>query len=289
MKISSDQNKNKIVKTYAEDMAEVIQNDRGGLIKKIIHGEEEHEKEKRNLSPESKKNRFFMLTGVLLVVLALATLFFFLFNKDISTISVEKQLVPLFFTDKNVFMEVKGFKKDDIVQTVFREVKNTEVKKGGVEGIYLSSDKKIIGWKEFIAFIKGNFESKAPVSGGDDSLIDDNFLLGVVNGETKDFFILLKVRSIPDIFDSLRAWENKMFLDLHGFFEVDISPETKYLLTANFEDGVVDNKNARILYTTDRKIVMMYVFADDTSVIITNAPNVTHEIILRLASSQVEK
>ena len=289
MKISSDQNKNKIVKTYAEDMAEVIKGDREGLIKKIIHGEEEHEQEKRNLSPESRKNRFFMLAGMLLVLLALATLFFFLLNKDISTIEVEKQPMPIIFNDKTSFIEVKGFKKDDIVQMILSAVKNTEVKEGGVEGIYLSSDKKVIGWKEFVTLIKSSFESKAPFSGGNDSLVNDNFLLGVVNGETKDFFILLKVRSIPDIFDSLRTWENKMFLDLHGFFEVDISPETKYLLTANFEDGVIDNKNARILYTTDRKIVMMYIFTNDTSIIITNTPNATHEIILRLASSKVGK
>ena len=35
--------KPKIVETYAEDMAKVIEDDRGGLIKKIIHSEEEHE------------------------------------------------------------------------------------------------------------------------------------------------------------------------------------------------------------------------------------------------------
>ena len=52
--------KNKITQTYAQDMAKVIEDDKGGLIKKIIHGEEERESQKRNMSPESKKNRFFI-------------------------------------------------------------------------------------------------------------------------------------------------------------------------------------------------------------------------------------
>ena len=101
--------------------------------------------------------------------------------------------------------------------------------------------------------------------------------------------MLLKMRSIPDIFEILRAWESKMFFDLHGFLGINISPETKYLLTANFEDGIVENKNARILYDLDRKIVIMYVFAEDNSVIITENNAAVREIILRLASSQIKK
>ncbi|KKP86302.1 MAG: hypothetical protein UR90_C0033G0009, partial [Parcubacteria group bacterium GW2011_GWC1_35_8] len=120
-------------------------------------------------------------------------------------------------------------------------------------------------------------------------LVSDNFLLGAVNGETKDFFILLQVRSITDIFDSLRAWENKMFFDLQGFFGVALSPETKYLLTKNLDDGVVENKNARILYDKDGKIVMMYVLANENSVIITNTIKSAQELMRRLASSQIKK
>ena len=36
--------------------------------------------------------------------------------------------------------------------------------------------------------------------------------MGVVKGETKDFFILFKIRDLADVFNSLRAWEKTMFL-----------------------------------------------------------------------------
>ncbi|MDO8659322.1 MAG: hypothetical protein Q7K54_01850, partial [Candidatus Parcubacteria bacterium] len=124
---------------------------------------------------------------------------------------------------------------------------------------------------------------------GDNALIGDNFLTGVVNGATKTFFILMKVNSMSDVFNPLRIWENKMFTDLHGFFSVDISPETKYLLTKEFTDGIVQNKNARILYDTNNNIVMMYIMADDNSVIITNNENTAREVMLRLASAQIKK
>ncbi|TSC78012.1 MAG: hypothetical protein G01um101424_146 [Parcubacteria group bacterium Gr01-1014_24] len=272
---------NKIVQTYAEDMAKVIEDDKGGLIKKIIHGEEEHEIEKEQYSPESKKNKLFMFTSLTLTLTAFAILLFFFFRNEIYTVEPEKQFVPIIFNDQSAFFEVKGFSKNEIVQTILNEVNTTQVKNGGVEGIYLTFDKRIIRLRRFMELIKADFPP--------DNFVNDNFLLGVVNNDTNDFFMLLKVRSLADVFDSWRAWENKMFLDLHDFFGFNISPETKYLLTKNFEDNIVQNKNARILYDKDGKTVMMYIFADDTSVIITQTENATHEIMLRLASSQIKK
>jgi hypothetical protein len=282
-----DQNnevKNKIVQTYAEDMAKVIEDSQGGVIKKIIRGQEESEALKRNLSPQSKKNKFFMLISFLLIFLAFATLSFFSFRTKINTVEPAKQFVSPIFNDANTFTEIKGLTKDQITQTVLNGVRATKVKNGGVEGIYLTEDKNnIVGLRKFITLIQSNFIP------GDVAFVDDNFLMGVVNGETKDFFILLKVRSMIDVFDPLRAWENKMFSDLHGFFSIAISPETKYLLTASFQDGIIQNKNARILYGTDNKIIMMYILADDNSVIIADNENAAREIMLRLASSQIKK
>ncbi|OGI65678.1 hypothetical protein A2642_00500 [Candidatus Nomurabacteria bacterium RIFCSPHIGHO2_01_FULL_39_10] len=285
---------NKIIKTYASDMERVIEDDTGGgLIKKIIHGEEEHEKEKMASSPESKKNKFFMFIGIVLLGIGLTTLSYLLSAKEAPTVSVERQFVPLIFNDKSVFVEIKDFTKDQIVQTILNATNTALVKQGGVQGIYPTYDKKMAGLRQFVSLIKGNFIP------GSDIFVSENFLMGVVNSESKpvsadasagkDFFILLKVRSNVDVFDSLRAWEKKMFSDLHGFFGVALSPETKYLLIKEFQNGVVENKNARLLFDKENKIVMMYILADDTSVIITNTENATHEIMLRLASSQVEK
>lgn len=292
--VKNSEIKNRVAQTYAEDMAKVIEDSKGGLMKKIIHSEEEHEVEKRNLSPESKKNKFFMVVSTLLILLALAILSLFIFSKDVATVPVEKQFVPIIFVDKTNFLEVKELSREEIVQITLNKVNTTKVKNGGVEGVYLTKNKKIIGLREFIALIQGNF-----IPDGVD-FVSDNFLLGVVKNAGKpafaeasagkDFFILIKMRSLTDIFNSLRAWENKMFADLHGFFGVDISSKTSNLLAKTFEDGIIENKNARILYKKeeqgDAKIVLMYVFANDTSVIITNTPDAAHEIMLRLASSQ---
>lgn len=279
----SNNNKNKIVQTYAEDMTEAIENSSGGAIREIIREQEKSEIIKKELSPQSKKNKLFMSVSFVLVLLAVTMLSFFYFRTKDNTVLPEKQFTPLIFTDSSTFTEIKDLKKDQIAQTVLNKVNATNVKNGGVEGLYLTENKNIVGLRKFLEYIQSNFVAI------DRALLSDNFLTGVVSGETKNFFILMKVNSISDVFVSLREWENKMFTDLHGFFSVDISPETKYLLTKEFEDGIVQNKNARILYGADKQIIMMYIMADDNSVIVTNNENTAREIMLRLASSQIKK
>ncbi len=278
----------KFVKTYAEDMAEVLENDKEGLVRKIIQGEEEHEMEKKNLSPESKKNKTYMLIGVFLILFSTAVLAFFLLKKDVNTVPVEKQFIPLIFTDQSTFVEVAELRKDQIINSVLNEVNDTEVKIGGIKGIYLTSNKKVVGLREFISLIKSEFAPNENTL-----LVSDNFMIGSMLTGLKstsptagDFFILLKVRSTTDIFAEMRLWEDKMFIDLRGFFGINITSEINYLFTKDFEDTIVENKNTRVLNDKEGNPVLMYVYADDNSVIITGSQSIVREIILRLASAQ---
>lgn len=299
----NNKTQNKIVETYAEDMAKVIEDDKTGLIKKIIHEEGEHEKEKKDFSPTSVKNRIFILVGLLFILLGVITLFYFILGKKIPSVQIEQQFIPLIFTDKSTSIDMAELEKDKIIQSIYNKSNTTSVKKGGVEGIYLMENKQSVGLRKFITLIKSNFVPDIPI-GSNPPFISDNFLMGVVNGETspaspagRDFFILLKVRSMSDVFDSLRSWEKKMFSDLSAFFGVDLNAETKYLVTKEWEDGIIQNKNTRVLRDKDpssasgqaKKIVMMYIFADDNSVVITNTETAAREIMLRLAASRVKK
>lgn len=292
-----DKPQNKIVQTYAEDMAKVIEGSEGEIIKKMIHEQEAGEALEKNLSPESKKNQLFMFSSVLFIFLASIILIFLLFfRKNIYTIDVQQQFAPIIFNDQSSFKEVTGFNRDQIFQSIVNEANSIKVKTGGVEGIYLTENKAVVGLREFLKL------TKSGLLASDLSFVDDNFLIGAVNQAIKpvgsiystvvtggSLFILLKMRSFSDIFNGMRIWEAKMLSDLHGLFEVGITPETNYLFTKDFEDGIVQNKNARILYDQDGKVVLMYVFADDTSLVIANNENAVGEVMLRLAGSTIKK
>lgn len=282
------------VETYADDVAKIIENSQGGLIRQIIHQEEDRQRQKMQTSPEMmeyKRNRIFMFVGIFFIILSMTTLAFFFFKKDLNITLAPKQFSPIIFNDQYNYQEVVGLKREEIMQMVLNQVNATKVKDDGIEGIYLTENKQIVGLRRFISLLKSNF-----VLSNDLSLVSDNFMMGAFKREIDSisssrygFFILLRMRSIGDIFENMRAWEVKMMNDLSGFLGVDISSDTNYLFQKNFEDGIVENKNARILYDKDGRIVLMYVYADDNSVVITNAKSVVREVVLRLFSSKAKQ
>lgn len=281
--------KSKIIQTYAEDMAKVIEGDQSGLVKKIIHEEEKHEIEKKNMSPQSKRNQIMLLFGLLFIILGVSTLFYFFLNKEAPSVPVKSQFTPIIYSEKSSTIDVTDLKKDQLEEKIRLAVNSISVKNGGIEGLYLTlDDNKIpVGFSKFLELIESSLIA------GDSHFIYENFLLGGFKNDNQirknDFFILLKVRSIADIFDTFHLWEKKMFYDLHGFLGIDISPQTNYLLTTDFQDVIVGNKNARILYDNKGDIVIMYIFANADSVIITNTENAAREIMRRLSTSQIRK
>ncbi len=300
-----------LVETYAGDMSKVIEKNEDGIIKRIIHEQEEQELVKENLSPESKKNKFFMLLGGGLIIVAILVVFFLtVFQNQISSVTPNNQINPIIFTDKTSYVEIGGLSKDQVVQTIVNEINSTKIKVSGVEGIYLTENKKTIGLRRFISILKGNFLLTP------NNFVSDNFLLGVEKDDanlisasvktatstiatsttillgnnltTNNPFILLQSRSFLDIFPSMKSWESKMFSDLHGLLGITINADNNYLLTRDFEDGFVNNKNARILYDKNGQVVLEYVFMNDASVIITNSDTVVKEIMSRLVSLQIK-
>ncbi|MCM2338903.1 MAG: hypothetical protein NDI62_00375 [Burkholderiales bacterium] len=283
--------KNKNVKTYTDEMVKAIESGEGGMIKKIIHEEEQHENEKSNLSPKSKKNKVFMLISILLLFLSLALLFVLTFLKEeINTITVAPQFTSLIFNDQTDFKAIDELSKDKIAEIILEKINNTKVKIGGIEGIYLTENKKVVGLQRFNNILKSNLVL------GENKLFDDNFLLGVfksgvssVSPNIGDLFMLIKIRSFTDAFTTMHEWEHKMLYDLGVIWGIKISPDTNYLFTKNFEDGIVENKNARILKDNEGNTVLMYVFANDDSIIITKSNLAVREVILRLFSTKIKK
>ena len=282
--------KGPLAHTLAEDMTKFIEEDKSGIIKKIITEQEQHEEEQQNLSPESVKNRSFMFFGIFLVIVSVVAIIFIILKNNNSVAPVAVQFRPIIFTDNVELKEISGLKKDGIINTVANAVLANPAKVGGIDGIYLTENKNGLGFRQFSKLMNFSLDLNQL------TFLEDSFLLGAFKENSidpkkqkSDFFILLKFRSITDVFPAMKSWEKGMFYDLHGFFGIPVNADTNYLLTKDFEDAIVANKNARVLKDKDENIVLMYVYLDDGSMVITNSEDATKEIVLRLASSQVKK
>lgn len=275
------------VETFTNDMVKVIEDSQGGLIRKIIEEQEKHETEKKNFSPQSRRNKNFVLMSLVLILMAVALLAFIYIRKLDQVIpatnvpTVESN--PIIFTEKTKLVPIDGLNSERIASALWQESNQANIKTGEIESIFTTENTKIVGLRRFTTLLKSAFVP------GNSNLVSDQFLMGSVNRGTKGFFILLKVASFADVFEPMRSWEGTMFSELHLLTGQDLNPSTNYLLTKSFEDGFIENKNARILYDSSNTISLMYVFADENDVIISNSPNAIKEVMTRLASSQVKK
>jgi hypothetical protein len=274
------------IETYIEDMNRIISDNKDGLLKKVLTEQEKFENRKYMGSPQVKKNKKLMFISLFLAVSAVIILILFLvFKKEVTSVDVNVVYEPFIFTDTTQFKEISGLKKDEISKIIREEAGGIKIKPGEIEGIYFTENKNVIGLRKFLQYIGG---SLLP---GDELFINDNFLLGLSNRGTNDFFMILKIRSSSflDVFKAMQAWEDKLFYDLHGFFGIDSNVGTDYLNDKEFEDSIVDNKNSRVLYDKDGNIVLMYVFVDTNYVVITNTVGSADEIIRRLTPGEIKK
>ncbi|MBI5139265.1 hypothetical protein HZA26_01500, partial [Candidatus Nomurabacteria bacterium] len=210
-------------------------------------------------------------------------LYFFINSpEEIQAPPAPVQFTPLIFTEKSSFIEVDPTSEDPIYKSILKEFDSSDVKKDGILAVYLTENKKLVELSRFLKIIDADFAISDP------EIFSESFLIGMLKNETEYPFLLLKIKSFADVFNDLRLWEEKIFYDLHDFFKIKVDVSNNYLLTKDFEDGVVQNKNARVLYSKDGVPVLMYVFIDDNSVVLSSSENVVKEIILRLDSAKIK-
>lgn len=272
------------METYSDDMVKTLERNNDGLIKKIIQEQKEKDLEKEKYSIESRKNQVFLLLGLLFFVVSIGV-FVFSFLKDKQDVLIESKLRlnPILFTERTSFIPVDNMDKDKIIEKIRQEKYKISPKSGAIQAIYLTEEQKPVNFEKFISLIKGNVPNTMF------SLVQPNFIFGLTSLEKKDLFILLKVKSFSDIFPEMMSWENKIFLDLHSFFDVEINALTNELFSKSFDDYIVQNKNARILLDSDGNMVLLYIFIKNDFVLIVNNEDVAREVIDRINSSKVRK
>jgi hypothetical protein len=270
----------KVIETLATDMAGVLGDESGGVVKKIIAAEEAREAEKNTLSPESKENRIYIALGSIFITISLVTFGYLFFKEKGRTVDVATPVDPMIFIDKIVFMDATELAKDDVVNSMIKEMLAPDIGNGAIEGVYLKKNSMILGLRGFLNLMGSSLVLPA------NNVIDDNFLLGFLNDEGRGPFILIKVNSIPDVFNTFRTWEGKMYPELGNLLGMTERLESS-AVAEKFVDGFIENKNARFLYKNDGSIALVYALADEHHIVIANSTEAVREIIFRLAGNKI--
>ena len=305
----------KPLRTYADDIKNLVANDNVSMIKIAIAEEKKQEQQvedDENLDPGSKKNiNIFLVSGILIVLgcVAFAGVWYFMGQKTAQVINAapQKHVAIIPFDEENPIAITTFERKEVVGGLVSSQSKKYE---NDTTLIYLpiidqsGTTTSLVSVERFLSVL----QTRAP-----DALVralNPQFMFGL-NRKDNQYkpFLLLKTDSLAHVYPGMLEWEPAMADDIGDIFfskndliapvQVSTSTGTSTTSTSSpaeirniladsliFKDELVNNKDIRALRTKDGKLLMYYSFIGDKLVLIAKDFGTLAEISKRLATSQ---
>lgn len=276
--------------TYAGDMAEVLRKKehRGAFIKTAISEQRQKEQEMLSRSLKSKQNMFFVIGGSLLLIASISLILFFVISKRGVVIPQKSSEVqPLIFADTNKEINITDLSRESMVNSIQRELRNRQLESGTIENLYITESvptgKILVTPSRFLSAIGSTPPSILLQS------LDRKFMVGVHSQETNQLFILFTTSLYFNAFQGMLDWEERMFDELYLLFNIDVSGENQELFNKKFEGTFIKNKDAQVIKNAQEEIVLLYLFIDRQTIIITGGTDALDEVIGRLSIQQIRR
>ncbi len=232
---------------------------------------------------DSPRNRRFITIGISLIlvtVIGLGALYIIRNYKAPVTLQSQARIPTLISAEQSTSIEIGGVSQDKVIEYTRTAINNIAVPDGEVMNLYYtdatSGTKKIISTGDFLLAIKSQIPSALFTT------LDNTFMLGLyaTDGERHPFLIL-QTKDFQIAFPSMFDWEYRIFGDLYTPFNLAGS-ETDF--TNKFSDMLIENKSTRMLKRDDGSIGLVYGFADEKNLIITDSVE-TFKVVLKRVQS----
>jgi len=274
-----DDNKNeKIIHTYMSDMAEVIREDEGSVIKATIKEKEDRELEEILKKSKGTRTQKFLLFFSSLIIIFISILgFFYLYNKKIEknnpVIKSETSETFISFEEQTTIDISTLSDKKLLGEEILKEEESTN-NEGFIKNIFIKkSDGEYLETKEFLTLLSEN------ISLSFIELLGDNFQIGSMKeDENKKLFIILETTDFDKTYAKMLLWEKTIVNDLGLIFKIKNYQDTEIFLD-KFSDEIIKNKYVRVLSNDNGDKLLMYSFIDNEKLLITNSEELLKKII----------
>ena len=275
-----EKNRRYIVRTYTSDIEEALRKENGSVVKIAI----DEQKKKDYLSLEPKKNRFWVIISIVLFVIGLGVIIILLIPKK-ETGGVLKNtpiIKPIIASEIIKNIDIAGVDKDRIMRFIADELNNNTLRLDVVENINLveniSLGEQPIETSRFLHLIGSRVPPPLLRS------LDDYFMIGLYAFDGNNLFVLFKTSSYENTFAGMLDWESEIFGEFYQMFNIDVSGERSELFNKKFKDIFVRNRDARAIIDENGEVVLMYLFINKNTIIITRDENSLLEVITRLGN-----
>lgn len=286
-------NKNiKVLRTYTSDMADAIRTNEVSVIKIALAEKEKREREEVYAEAEgtNTSKTFLVIGGIVLIVAAIFGSYFLIQQKKLK--DAPKNLIKTIDT----FIAYDAYQNIDMtnIKTI-NDLSNTIkasplLSAGSVKALFPTINvSEIITSQKVLSVIGANPPGALSRS------LSDKYLLGkysnknaVADGTGYTAFLIFETTDYNLAYASMLDWEKNIFKDLFTLFNINITNSNSPLFTKQWQDIVVNNKDARVLYGENGEAILYYAFVNKNNFVITSNIETLKEIISRLITKNAQ-
>lgn len=280
----------KSLRTYERDVADTIRGGESLVSMKIAEQKKQDEKAKTSETKEvvetvARSSLLFIISAILIfiAIITLGTTFYLRDRTKVETVVIPRTLISV---DSTREISVDSLSKEKVSTAIQNTLKEKSADGSFVE-ISLKKNSSVgigktdVSSEEFFKVIGSNAPSALSRA------VSEKWLLGFHNLNRSfvgELFVITKLQSFDNAYDSMLTWEARMFGDLGNTF---LGEERMPTITTDnkFEDLVVKSRDTRVLKNDRGEIIILYSFIDSDHLIITTNEDTFRDIVTRYLAS----
>ena len=279
------------VRTYRGDLMGAVKGNKISMVDMALAEDKKQTRAKTKLAlPTSKKNLALLALSVFFIIIGIASFFLLKFLQPTPLIQVQSvNLEPLIYSEyqREIFLDKTT--KLQLTKLIRTEIADTGIPLGSLIHFYLTTRNEGEAGKILLTTSELTQLMDSRVSDTFLRFVEPNFMFGFYSSYDYEPFLILKTSSYENTFPEMLVWEADLIEDLKTIFindgnallGLDRLRDAQY----QFKDIVVNNKDARAVLDGGGKILFVYSFADEKTIVITTSSRALQEIFDRLTIS----
>lgn len=289
--INIDGNEAKTIHTYLTDMAETVRNNEISVINIAVAEQKKHEREDiyRKVEGKNSTKLFLLVGGAILLLGTFVTIYFVIqknkeTNAPITNVTSSKIETIISYDDQSFVDVTQTTNSNDFVKLLKPEL----LKVGNpdsIKSIFLtnstSGTPEILKLEDFTSLL-GITAPSSLIRSLTGQYMIGTYTPAIKNANNKpNLFMLFQVKDYDIVYAGMLQWEKTMLNDLYGIFNINTVGNIS-LSEMPFKDGLINNKDIRILYDNNGNNILSYIFIDKNTLLITDSQDVIEKITNQL-------
>lgn len=275
------------LRTYKQDVADLMHDQKVSLVRLVLEEQKERTRREQEKSPTSRVNLPLILLSIVFFLSSAGLVYYIFFSvtSDDDTLK-NLHIVPIILAEKNKEILTNGKNPQSLKKEIVAIVRNMNLKVDSIDYLFftdtlriqtqngLVEEKNLIPSSKFFEVLGIQMPPALLRS------LNKDFMFGIHSFNKNQPFFILKTDYYDNAFAGMLAWESNMAQELLPFF--DKTEQMKNLSQKTWSDIVIKNKDTRELRDFDGNTVLVYMFKDQNTLIITTSEDTLLEVSRRL-------